>query len=106
LTFTDATPLPSRELLFSAVAESSPNTYEDGSFTGAVIGWLALPDRVLRVERVAPAHKIEGIALASGSGSAGDERDLWLVADPDDRSRLAPLLRARLPTWKEVAKHR
>jgi hypothetical protein len=94
LSFTDATPLAGGELLFSAAAESSPNTYEDGPLAGAVVGWLALPDRVKRVERVEPAHKIEGVALAHGD----DERELWLVADPDDRSRRAPLLRASLGT--------
>ena len=75
LSFTDATPLASGELLLSAAAESSPNTYDDGPCAGAVIGWLTLPNRVRRIERVAPAHKVEGIALVHGSA----ERDLWLL---------------------------
>jgi hypothetical protein len=94
LGFTDAAPHPAGGVLFSAVAEDSQSTYDDGRCVASAVGWLAAGGVVRRLERAAPAHKIEGIALAAMSG---DELALWLVCDADDRRIPALLLSATWP---------
>jgi hypothetical protein len=92
--FTDATAHPAGGVLFSAVAEDSASTYDDGRCVASAIGWLDASGRVQRFERAEPAHKIEGLALAPGADGAPA---LWLVSDPDDRRIRALLLRAAWP---------
>jgi hypothetical protein len=78
------------QLVFSAAAEASANTYDDGAVTGSIIGVisaLALPQWPEQIRGV----KIEGICAAG-------EDALFLVADADDRGSRAPLFRAR-PGW-------
>jgi len=79
-------------LLFSAAAEDTHNTYDDGACTGSVVGRLGEDGRVQGAQRVDTSCKIEGLAAVANDGAA---IDLWLVADPDDRTRPAPLYRAR-----------
>jgi hypothetical protein len=92
LGFTDATPHPAGGVLFSAVAEDSASTYDDGRCVASAVGWLGEGGAVRRLERAAPAHKLEGIALAPGADAA-----LWLVSDADDRRIPALLLSAPWP---------
>jgi hypothetical protein len=92
LGFTDAAPLPSGEILFTAVAEDTADTYADGPCAGAVVGVLAGAG-VRSARCVVPVCKIEGVALRSGAGA---EPQVWLVADPDDRRVRATLYRAPL----------
>lgn len=94
LGFTDAAPHPAGGVLFSAVAEDSASTYDDGRCVASAVGWLGDAGRVRRIEPAAPVHKIEGIALATASGA---EAELWLVCDPDDRRIPALLLSASWP---------
>ena len=95
LGFTDAASHPAGGVLFSAVAEDSASTYHDGRCVASAVGWLGEGGVVRRFERAAPAHKIEGIALAR---AAGAETTLWLVCDPDDRRIQALLLSASI-SW-------
>ena len=93
LSFTDAVARPGGGLIFSAAAEDTSDTYQDGACAGSIIGVL-VDGRVTQRVRVNPTLKLEGIALA------GDDRSglmLWLVADPDDREIRASLYRATLP---------
>lgn len=76
--FTDGIRLPNGNILFSAVAEATDDSYNDGAFLGAVIGEVTLQGDVLRCEYVSGSHKIEGIALA------GDQRHVYAVTDADD----------------------
>jgi hypothetical protein len=84
-------------LLFSAAAEDTPNSYDDGACTSSVVGRLGNDGRVLEAQRVDTPCKIEGLAAVASDGAGVD---LWLVADPDDRTRPAPLYRARYELGK------
>lgn len=88
LGLTDLAPLPSGELLFCAAAEASPDTYQDGACSGSVVGVLDARARVVRLASVSSPCKLEGLTLGRSPRSSGE---LWLVADPDDRTRPAPL---------------
>jgi hypothetical protein len=87
LSFTDAAVHGGR-VLFTAAAEDTDDTYQDGACTGSVVGELH-GGRVLWVQPLLPACKLEGISCA-------DDR-LWLVADADDRGTPAPLYSTPIP---------
>ena len=92
LTFTDASPLPGGGLVFSAVAEDAPDAYADGPCVGAAIGVLDAEGRVLSLEPLHPALKVEGVHATMEAGRVS----LLLVADGDDPQQAAPLLAAEL----------
>jgi hypothetical protein len=101
LSITDLTPIRGR-LVFTAAAESSPNTYDDGECAGSVVGQVAMSVRgagpgVPEILGWVPDIKLEGVCAAS---EAADERALLLVADGDDRSARAPLFRSE-PVWPD-----
>lgn len=78
LGFTDGLCLPNGNILFSAVAEDTDDSYNDGACLAAAIGEITLHGELLRCEWLAEPHKIEGIALdASGT-------HLYAVTDADD----------------------
>jgi hypothetical protein len=91
LGLTDLASVPGVGLAFCATAEDSPDTYRDGVCTGSALGVLDLRGGVRRICHVDVACKLEGLAIARGDRS---QRELWLVADPDDRALRAPLLHA------------
>jgi hypothetical protein len=72
-------------LIFSAAAEASANTYDDGACAGSVIGKLTPTGQPSEVMTITTELKIEGICSASTHG-------LYAVADADDPSKGAPLL--------------
>jgi hypothetical protein len=92
--FTDATPHPQGGVLFSAVAEASFSTYDDGRCLASAIGWLDASARLRSLQRVTPDYKLEGIALIEEPGRPSLLR---LVCDPDDRAQRARLLSAEWP---------
>ena len=92
LGFTDASPLPDGSLIFVAAAEASPDTYQDGVVTGASIGRLGRDRAVQWMIDLPRPDKLEGVHAEQ----TGEHLQLWLVADADDRSRLAQLFTARL----------
>ncbi|MGL5005206.1 MAG: DUF6929 family protein, partial [Casimicrobium sp.] len=49
LGFTDAAALPSGGFVFTAVAEDTENSYEDGACTGSVVGFVDADDRLRNV---------------------------------------------------------
>jgi hypothetical protein len=89
LSLTDLAAIDDR-LLFTAAAEASANTYDDGECAGSVIGELTQQGVVRQLRVVEPRLKLEGLCLGSAD-------TLWLVADADDRAERAPLLQA---DWK------
>jgi len=92
LTFTDLACLPNGRLVFSAVAEDSDSTYDDGPTVGAGIGVLDPRTGTVEAFDMLPEPlKVEGVAL----GLRFD--DLLAVADADDVTRPAPLLRVSMP---------
>jgi hypothetical protein len=101
LSLTDLTAMRDR-LVFTAAAEASANTYDDGKCTGSVVGQLpmSMAGRGPQVPEIlgwVPEIKLEGVCPAS---DAADERALYLVADADDRGSRAPLFRVE-PAWPD-----
>jgi hypothetical protein len=92
LGFTDGALLPDGTLAFSAVAEDTASSYDDGPCTGAALGILSPEGEVLQLERLATPAKIEGIAVLA----AGAALDLLLVTDADDATIPARLCAARV----------
>ncbi|MDC8012525.1 DUF6929 family protein [Tahibacter soli] len=92
LGFTDAAALPDGRLVFSAVAEGTDDTYNDGACVDAAIGVLGADGCVQTLEFVRPMRKIEGVDARLD----GDVIRLLLVSDADDRSRPGALYAAVL----------
>ncbi|RYF38219.1 MAG: hypothetical protein EOO25_17660 [Comamonadaceae bacterium] len=85
LGFTDAASLPGGGWLFSAVAEDTADSYADGSCAGSVVGWVDAQGSLERMEPLAGAPKVEGIAvLADGR--------ILMVTDADDPQAASRLL--------------
>jgi hypothetical protein len=96
LAFTDGAALGdgSGDWVFSAAAEDTNDSYDDGVCRGSVIGVVdRRSGRVVQQARLAAVCKVEGIALQAGS----DGRQLLLVTDADDRKQPAQLLGCTLP---------
>lgn len=85
LGFTDGTALPDGGWLFSAVAEDTSDSYNDGACAACVIGWIDVHGRLRRQLPLEGQPKVEGLALAS------DGR-LWMVTDADDPATPSLLL--------------
>lgn len=90
LGFTDGAPWPGGGWVFSAVAEDTADSYSDGACAGSVIGWVGQDGRVLHVEPVAGAPKIEGIAPVSATR-------ILAVTDADDPASASRLLSLDAP---------
>ncbi len=91
-TFTDAAALPSGEVVFTAVAEDTADSYNDGPCGGAIIGVLDCENRVRRLLRLGVPLKIEGV----DARAEGDVTRLLLVTDADDPSIPAGLFSATM----------
>ena len=89
LGFTDGAAWPGGGWVFSAVAEDTADSYADGACGGSVLGWVAADGRLSRMEPLAGAPKVEGIAVI------GDR--LLLVTDADDPAQAARLLAVSVP---------
>ena len=89
LGFTDGAALADGRWLFSAVAENTADSYNDGACLGAVIGLVEADGQVRRLAQLAGRWKVEGIALAA-------DDSLLLVTDADDPQVAASLLRLPL----------
>ncbi len=99
LSFTDGAALPGGAWVFSAAAEDTTDTYDDGRCAGSAIGIVDASGTLQDIERVSLDVKIEGIAVVS---SIGQTIDLLLVTDADDRDRASLLLSASL-RWARVS---
>jgi hypothetical protein len=92
LCFTDGAVLPSGALLFTAVAEDTDNSIDDGACKGSAIGLIDALGKLVRVERVSPTYKVEGITASVRNNVI----HLQMVTDDDDASKPACLLAAEL----------
>ena len=92
LCFTDAAGLPDGNLLFTAVAENTDNSFDDGSCNGSVIGIVDANGNVKTIEQLDQPYKAEGVAATMRA----DGIHLLLVTDADDASKAACLLSAVL----------
>jgi hypothetical protein len=88
LTFSDATPLDGRVLVFTASAEG-----DGGSIHGSVIGTIDLEGDVKRLRTIDRRFKVEGVHAAVDTGVM----DLVFVCDQDDPDTPSPLLSATMP---------
>jgi hypothetical protein len=98
LTFSDASPLGGELLVFTASAEGSPNTYEDGAILGSVVGTIDLDGEVRRLRTIDRRYKVEGVHAALDTGVM----TLTFVCDQDDPDVASPLLSATTPLEREV----
>ena len=92
LSFTDGAALPGGAWVFSAAAEDTSDTYNDGRCVGSAVGIVDGGGALRTLERLSLDCKVEGIAASS----TGDAIDLLLVTDADDRRRASLLLSASL----------
>ncbi len=88
LTFSDATPLTSEVLVFTASAEG-----EDGAMHGSVLGTLGTDGNVERLRTIDRRWKVEGVHASVDTGVL----DLLFVCDQDDPETPSPLLAATMP---------
>jgi hypothetical protein len=93
LSFTDGAALPGGGWAFSAAAEDTANTYHDGRCAGSAIGLVDAAGTLRKLERLALTCKVEGIAATV----EGDNIELLVVTDADDRQQPALLLSGSLP---------
>lgn len=82
LGFTDGTALPDGSWLFSAVAEQTDNSYDDGACLAAMIGIVRTDGTLQSMRRLDPTRKVEGIEAQV----AGGEVVVSMVTDADDPS--------------------
>jgi hypothetical protein len=80
LCFTDAAVLPSGDMVFTAVAEDTDDTYNDGPCAAAAIGIMDDGGHLRHVLRLNAPLKIEGVDARAD----GDVIRLLLVTDADD----------------------
>ena len=93
LSFTDGAGLPDGSIVFTAVAEDTEDTYNDGACLGAAIGVAARDGTVRFFERLDECHKVEGVAARVDNNVIR----LLLVTDADDPAIPASLFSAALP---------
>ena len=88
LGFTDGAELPGGAWMFSAVAESTDESYVDGACVASVIGFVGADGVLGRMHRLDGAPKVEGL-----NGGVGEGRlHLMAVTDADDPDRPSQLL--------------
>ena len=93
LTFSDATPLDDRVLVFTASAEEDGGSDPNGAIRGSVVGTIDLDGEVTRLRTVDRRYKVEGVHAAVDTGVM----DLVFVCDQDDPEEASPLLSATMP---------
>ena len=91
LGFTDGAALPDGAWVFSAVAESVDDSYNDGACVGASVGVVDAAGTLRSMRALAPSFKVEGIAAHLD----GDALVLTMVTDADDPAIPSQLLSAR-----------
>jgi hypothetical protein len=91
--FTDATVLPTGEMVVTAVAEDTDNPYDDGGCVGALVGLFDRDGTRPRLHRLAATCKVEGVDARVD----GDVVRLLLVTDADDPAVPAALYSATIP---------
>ena len=85
---TDGAALPDGGWVFSAVAEDTADSYNDGACAGSAIGRVGSDGHLRRLQPLAGAPKVEGIALCG--------KCLLMVTDSDDPGVASQLLTVEL----------
>lgn len=94
LGFTDAAALPDGSWVFTAAAEATDSSYQDGVVVGAGIGVVNRAGDIVQFYTLDADYKLEGIAA---NRQADGKIELLLVTDADDPNTPASLLTASLP---------
>ncbi|HEY8211031.1 MAG TPA: hypothetical protein VIG99_26290 [Myxococcaceae bacterium] len=89
LALTDGLALPDGSIAFTAVAEQTVDPVKDAPCAGSAVGRISRQGKVLKLETLQGAPKVEGITLQGEKA--------WLVTDQDDPSVPAQLLSVPLP---------
>ena len=92
LSFTDAAALPNGDVVFTAVAEDTDDTYNDGPCAAAAVGIVDDKGHVRRLLRLDAPLKIEGVEARAD----GEVTRLLLVTDADDPAIPAALFSATI----------
>ncbi len=93
LGLSDGAALPDGRMVFTAIAEDTADSYEDGGCCGAAIGIVGAGGQMERLHPIDAGYKVEGIEARI----EGDSIRVLLVTDADDAGVPASLLEARLP---------
>jgi hypothetical protein len=93
LSFTDAAALPDGDIVFSAVAEDTNDTYNDGRCVGSALGLIGADGTCRWLRRLAQLTKIEGLDVRR----EGPDVKILMVTDADDVSVPAKLLASTTP---------
>lgn len=93
LGFTDAAALPDGGWLYSAVAEVTDNSVDDGACAGSVIGRIDAAGRCIWQRPLADVIKVEGVDVHV----SGADLTICLVTDADDPKQASGLYTARIP---------
>jgi hypothetical protein len=94
LSFTDGAALPNGEMVFTAIAEDTHDSYNDGPCAGAAVGIVDNDGKLRYLDRLDRPHKIEGVDAKVD----GNVIRLLLVTDADDASVPAALFSAAIDT--------
>lgn len=92
LCFTDATALPSNEIIFTASAENTSDSYLDGACMGSAIGMIDREGNLSLLEPIDKNVKLEGVEASLSNNKI----ELLLVTDADDATRPAQLYSASI----------
>lgn len=93
-TFTDAC-VYRGNFIFTAVAEASGSTYEDGANLGAVLGIMTPEGKLLDRQRLPPGIKPEGLCVDETN------QTFYLVTDDDDRTKPSGFYSGSIPSeWE------
>ncbi len=92
LCFTDATPLANGDIVFTASAENTSDSYLDGQCMGSAIGIINRTGDLVLLESIDRTVKLEGVE----ADQRGNNIELLLVTDADDPEQPAQLYTANL----------
>ena len=90
--FTDGAALPDGGLVITAIAEDTPNNYDDGPCIGAAIAIIDNSGKLRSLDQLDIPHKIEGVHAEANGGAIR----LMLVTDADDPDIPAGLFSAKI----------
>ena len=93
VTFSDATPLAGRLLVFTGSAEARGGEAADGAIRGSVVGTIDLDGDVRRLRTIDRRYKVEGVHASVDIGVI----DFLFVCDQDDPGTPSPLLSGSMP---------
>jgi hypothetical protein len=99
LTFSDASALGNGLLVFTASAEASEGSYEDGEILGSVVGTIDTNGEVHRLRTIDRKYKVEGVHAVLDTSVLG----MTFVCDQDDPEVPSPLLSATMPVEPGLA---